>query len=73
MPEASVDKHARAVFPQHQVGMPGQPRVVEAVAEAMPPQPVPHNHFRACVLGPNRGHITMYLLGGLPHSYLKRT
>ena len=37
MPETSVDKHARTVFPQHQVGMPGQPRVVEAVAEATPP------------------------------------
>ena len=37
VPKTTVDKDARAVFPQHQIGMPGEPRVVEAVAEATPP------------------------------------
>ena len=73
MPETSVDKHARAVFPQHQVGVPGETRGVETVAEAMFPKIVTDDYLRVCTLGPNRGHITMYLLGGLPHSYLKRT
>lgn len=45
VPKTTVDKDARAVFPQHQVGMPGEARVVETVAEATCPQPVPHNHF----------------------------
>jgi hypothetical protein len=35
VPKATVDKDARAVLPQHQVGMTGETRVVETVAETM--------------------------------------
>lgn len=37
VPKAAVDKDARAVLPQHQVGMPRETRVVETVAETTPP------------------------------------
>lgn len=37
VPKATVDKDARAVFPQHQIRMPWETRVVETVAEATPP------------------------------------
>lgn len=35
VPKASVDEDAGAILPQHQVGMTGETRVVEAIAEAM--------------------------------------
>lgn len=37
VPKTTVDKDARAVFPQHQIGMPREARVVETVAETTPP------------------------------------
>ena len=73
VPKATVDKDAGSIFPQHQVGMTGEPRVVETIAEATRPEIVADNYLRMCTLGSNRGHITMYLLSGFTHSYLKRT
>ena len=37
VPKATVDKDACTVFPKHQIGMPGEPRVVETIAEATRP------------------------------------
>ena len=73
VPKATIDKDAGAVLPQHQVGMTWEARVVETVAEAMRPEIVTDYYLRTCALGSNRGHITMYLLCGLAHSYMKRT
>lgn len=50
VPEAAVDEHARAILPQHYVGMTGQPWVVQSVSEALSPQVFAHNNFglRVC-------------------------
>lgn len=62
VPEAAVDEHARAVLPQHDVGMPWQPGVVQAVPEALPPQVSPHRHFGLRVPRPYRSHVPVPLL-----------
>ena len=64
MPEASIHKDTRPVFPQHQVRMPRQPLMVQSVTESPTPQPTTHNHLRLCILRPNRYHVPMALLWG---------
>lgn len=64
MPEASVDEDAGSVFPQHQVGMAGQPPIVQPVAEPALPQPAPDDHLRLRVLRLDRRHVIMTLLRG---------
>lgn len=46
---------------------------IETVSETMRPEIVTGDYLWTCTLGPNRGHITMCLLSGLGHTYLKRT
>ena len=62
MPEAPIHKNARPVLPQHQVGMSGQPPIIQSVSESPLPQPPPHNHLRLRVFRPNRRHIRVSLL-----------
>lgn len=62
MPEASIDKHARAVLAQHYVRMTGQPWIVQSVAEALSPQIFAHKYLRLSVLGTNRSHVLVPLL-----------
>ena len=64
MPEASIYKDARPIFPQHQVRMPGQSFVVQPIAESSFPKTTPHNHLRLRVLRPNSRHVPMALLCG---------
>jgi len=64
MPKAAIHKDARAILPQHQVGMPGQPLMVQAIPESTLPQPTPHNHLRLRVLRPDGSHVFMTLLWG---------
>ena len=73
VPKAAVDKDTGAVFSQYQIRVTWQTWVIETVSETMRPEIVTDYYLRTCALGSNRGHITMYLLGGLAHSYLKRT
>jgi hypothetical protein len=62
MPEATVDEDTRAVLAKYNVGMPGQPRIVEPVAKSPPSQVFAHKQLRLRVLGADRGHDVMPVL-----------
>ena len=64
MPETAVDENDRSVFSQNQIGVPGEPRMIQPVAEATAEQELPHKQFRLRVLALYRRHATMALLLG---------
>ncbi len=64
MPEAAIYEDASAIFPHHDVRMPWQSRMIQPIAEPMPPQPFAHNDLRLCVLAMNGRHVGMALLCG---------
>lgn len=73
MPKAAVHEDARAVFPHHDVRLSRQSRMVQAIAEAVVPQPPSHNHLRLRVLAVDGCHVRMPMLWreGIAH-YLCR-
>ena len=56
MPEAAVDENHRMPFGQNDIGMSGQFRRMETVAEAQHMQMMTHNQFRLRVLRPDFAH-----------------
>lgn len=62
VPEASVHHDDGPVFPQHQVGVSGQSRVVQPVTEATAEEEFPHQQFGLCVLAADGGHALVALL-----------
>jgi hypothetical protein len=62
MPEATIDKHASAVFAQHNIGMSRQPWIVQPVSESLTPQVFAHKNFRLRIRRANSSHILMPLL-----------
>ena len=70
MPEATIHKDARSVFPQYQVRMPWQSFVIQPIAESPSPQSTPYNHLRLRILRVDSSHILVPLLWSeLIHSY----
>lgn len=63
MPETSIHKYARPVFPQHKVRMSWQSSVIQSVSESPFPQPSSHGHLRSCILRPYSRHVPMSLFG----------
>lgn len=64
VPEAAVDEYAGAVLAQDDVGMAGQARMVEPVAEAAGVQPAPDGHLGLSVCRTDGRHVLMPLLRG---------
>ena len=64
VPEAAVDEDAGAVLAQDDVGMAGQARVVEPVAEAAGVQPAADGHLGLGVCRTDGRHVLMPLLRG---------
>ena len=62
VPEAAVDEDAGAVLAKDDVGMAGQARVVEPVAEAAGVQPAPDGHLGLGVCRTDGRHVLMPLL-----------
>ena len=62
MPEATVDKHTRAVLAQHNVRMARQPWIVQPVSKSMAPQIFAHKYLRVRVRRANRSHVLVTLL-----------
>lgn len=46
MPKAAVHEYTSTILPQHNVGMPRQPRVVQPIPETLSPQVFTHNNLR---------------------------
>lgn len=63
MPETPVHEYARSVSPEHNVGFPRQPPMVQPVAESSAPQKPSHNNLRLRILGTNGSHVAMALVG----------
>lgn len=64
MPEATIHKDARSVFPQHNVRVPSQPRMIQPIAKTTTPQLFTHNNLRLRVFGTNARHVIMPLIYG---------
>ena len=64
VPEAAVDEDAGAVLAQYDVGVAGQARVVESVAEAAGVQPAAYGHLGLGVCRTDGRHVLMPLLRG---------
>ena len=64
MPKASVDKDDRTIFAQHDVRMPGQPRMIEPIAKPSAKQEFPHHHLWFGVPPMYRSHAMMPLFFG---------
>ena len=64
VPEASIDKDARPVSPQHDVRFPRQSLVIEPISEPMTPEILTHYNFRLRARSPYRCHVLMSLLWG---------
>jgi hypothetical protein len=62
VPEASVHENARPVFPQHDIWLSRQSRMVQSVSETVTPQKTPHHHLWFGVLAMYGGHVFMSLL-----------
>ena len=71
MPETAVDKDGGTVFPHHDVGLPWNTFHVEAVAIAMPPQPLPHLELRLGVATADARHhvVTLFRSEDVHHDY----
>lgn len=61
VPEAAIDEDGSAVARQHQVRTAGEFLVVEAEAEAIAPEILTDDDFRACVFGADGSHVVMAL------------
>lgn len=59
MPEAAIDKDTGAVFPHHDIGVPGQSLMIEPVPEPSCKEIFPHNEFGPGVLGMDGRHIVV--------------
>jgi len=64
MPKAPVDKNRRPIPPHDDVGLARHALHVEAIAVAMPPQPLPHQFFRLGVAAADVRHHFVALCGG---------
>ena len=64
VPEAAVDEDAGAVLAQDDVGMAGQARMVEPVAESAGVQPAADGHLGLGVSRTDGRHVLMPLLRG---------
>ena len=72
VPEASIHEDASAVFRQHHIWLPRQPRMTEPVTESTPPQPLPHHFLWLRVLAFYGRHIGVSL-GRYWHNGIKVT
>ena len=61
VPETAVDEDTRPVLPHHDVRFPRKTRMIQTIAEAMPPQPFPHHHLRLGILAVDGSHIGVAL------------
>lgn len=68
MPEATIHKDTGAVFSQHNVGMTGQPTMVDPISKPLTPQVMSHKDFRPCTIRSYRSHDSCSLfLGKVVH------
>ena len=62
MPETSIHKDARPVFPQHQVRMSRQSLMIQSESESSTPQSTTHYHLRLRILRLDSRHVSVPLL-----------
>ena len=59
VPEASVHQNTGAIFPQHDVRLARQPRMIEPIPESPTPQKFPDKNLRFGIPAPYCRHIVM--------------
>ena len=64
VPEAPVHQNTGAIFPQHDVRLARQPRVIEPIPESPTPQKFPDKNLRFSIPAPYCRHIIMALFYG---------
>ena len=64
VPEAPVHQNTGAVFPQHDVRLARQPRVIEPIPESPTPQKFPDKNLRFCIPASYCRHIVVALFYG---------
>lgn len=64
VPEASVHKNTGAIFPQHDVRLARQPRMIEPIPESPTPQKFPDKNLRFGIPAPYCRHIVVALFYG---------
>lgn len=64
-PEDAKHRTSSTLIPHHDVGFFRQSRMIQSIAEPMPPQPTPNHHLRLHVLAVDGCHISMALLWGV--------
>ena len=64
VPEAPVHQNTGAIFPQHDVRLARQPRVIEPIPESPTPQKFPDKNLRLGIPAPYCRHIVMALFYG---------
>ena len=63
VPETTVHEDAGSVPTQHNIWLPRQPRMIEAVAESVAPKVFPHHPFRLRILTMDGRHCATSFLG----------
>lgn len=64
MPEAPVHQNTGAIFPQHDVRLARQPRMIEPIPESPTPQKFPDKNLRFGIPAPYCRHIVVALFYG---------
>ena len=64
VPEAPVHQNTGAIFPQHDVRLARQPRVIEPIPESPTPQKFPDKNLRFCIPASYCRHIVVALFYG---------
>ena len=64
VPEAPVHQNTGTIFPQHDVRLARQPRMIEPIPESPTPQKFPDKNLRFGILALNCRHIVVTLLYG---------
>ena len=64
MPEAAVHQNTGAIFPQHDVRLARQPRVIEPIPESPTPQKFPDKNLRFGILALDCRHVIVALFYG---------
>ena len=64
VPEAPVHQNTGAIFPQHDVRLARQPRMIEPIPESPTPQKFPDKNLRFGIPAPYCRHIVMALFYG---------
>ena len=64
VPEASVHQNTGAIFPQHDVRLARQPRMIEPIPESPSPQELPDKNLRFSILASDCRHVVVALFYG---------